>query len=347
MPITAMITTVAGSGAFGFSGDGGPATSASLRSPSGVAVDGSGNVLIADQDNHRIRRVASGTGIITTIAGYGGHRGNIGDGGPATSAQLYSPSKVVVDSIGNLLIADTGNNKVRRVDTSGNITTVAGKGDYDFSGDGGPATRATFRNLTGVAVDSIGNLFIADQQNNRIRRVDAGTGIITAVAGTGTYAAFDGDGGPATSARLSNPTDVAVDSIGNLLIADTGNNRVRRVDTSGIITTVAGTGTGGFSGDGGAGTSAALFSPSRVAVDGGGNVFIVDFGNQRIRRVAASTGIITTLAGNGEAGYSGDGGPATSAALKSPTGLALDTGGNLLIADTGNNRIRKVNGPFT
>ncbi len=331
------ITTVAGNGTQGFSGDGGPATAAALASPQSVALDAAGNVFIAS--NNRIRRISASTGIISTVAG-NGTSGLSGDGGPATAAALSTPTGLAVDSAGNLFLVSSSN--IRRVSAStGIITTVAGNGTLGYSGDGGPATAASLW-ASGVAVDSTGNLFIADFFNNRIRRVSASTGIITTVAGNGTYG-YSGDGGPATAASLRYPYAVAVDSAGNLLIADQFNERIRRVSAStGIITTVAGNGTEGFSGDGGPATSAALTLPPAVAVDGAGNVFIVDQFNNRVRRVSASTGIITTVAGNGPTSFSGDYGPGTAASLAGPRGVAVDGAGNLFIADSSNHRVRRV-----
>jgi sugar lactone lactonase YvrE len=222
------------------------------------------------------------------------------------------------------------------------ITTVAGSGVAGFSGDGGPATMAALLGPSGVAADKNNNLYIADNDNNRIRKVDAITGIITTVAGNGVYS-FAGDGGPATSASLKEPTGVAIDAGGNIYIADYYNNRIRKVDAvTGIISTIAGNGSNGFSGDGGPADSASIWLPTGVAVDGDGNVYIADWPNQRIRKVDASTGIITTVAGNGTPGFSGDGGLATSAWLFQPYGIAVDAGKNLFIADYANNRIRKV-----
>jgi hypothetical protein len=254
---------------------------------------------------------------------------------------------VAVDAAGNLFIADASNHRVRRVDAaSGIITTVAGGVSLVFPdiGDGGPATSARLRLLSGVAVDAVGNLFIADRNHQRIRRVDASTGIITTVAGTG-FRGFSGDGFPATSASLGDPSGVAVDAFGNLFIADERNHRIRRVDAaSGIITTVAGNGIRGFSGDGGLATSASLRNPFDVALDAAGNLFIADASNHRIRRVDAASGIITTVAGGGFSVFPdiGDGGPATSASLAFPTGVAVDAAGNLFIADNSNQRIRRV-----
>ena len=330
------ISTVAGIGG-GFSGDGGPATSAQLKSPSGVAFDSSGNLFIADQFNHRIRKVDT-SGNIGTVAGTS-TQGFSGDEGPATSAQLERPSGVAVDSSGNLFIADLINNRIRKVDTSGNISTVAGTSTAGWSGDGGPATSAQLNFPHGVAVDSSGNLFIADSGNHRIRKVDT-SGDISTVAGTSTQG-FSGDGGPATSARLSEPMGVTVDSSGDLFIADMSNQRIRKVDTSGNISTVTGDGTFAFGGDGGPATSAQMWNPIGVAVDSSGNLFIADTSNHRIRKVDTS-GNISTVAGTGTQGSSGDGGPATDARLFAPHDVAFDSSGNLLIADLNNNRIRKV-----
>jgi len=335
-----IITTVAGTGDAGFGGDDGPATSAQLWVPSGVAVDAAGNLFIADAANNRIRRVAGGTGIITTVAGTGDVDFG-GDGGPATSAQLWIPTGVTVDAAGNLFIADAANNRIRQVAAgSGIITTVAGSGS-DSIDDGSPATSAQLQTPTGVAVDAAGNLFIADADDNRIRQVTAATGIITTAAGTGGPG-FSGDGGPATSVKLSTPTGVAIDAAGNLFIADADDHRIRQVAPGGNISTVAGTGTAGFFGDDGLATTAQLQTPTGVAVDAAGNLFIADADNNRIRRVAADTGIITTVAGTGRAGFSGDGGLATAAQLQTPTGIAVDAAGDLFIADAANNRIRRV-----
>ena len=286
-------------------------------------------------------------GTITTVAG-NGTAGFSGDGGLATNAGLAYPSSVAVDTAGNFSIADLLNQRVRRVDAAtGIITTVAGNGSFGFSGDGGLATNASLAFPSSVAVDAAGNVFIADVSNQRIRRVDAATGIITTVAGNGTFG-FSGDGGLAIDASLNDPIGVAVDSAGNLFIADTFNQRIRRVDAAtGIITTVAGNGTFGFSGDGGLATDASLSRPTAAALDSAGNLFIADQSNQRVRRVDAATGIMTTVAGDGTFGYAGDGGLATDACLKNPAGVAVDSAGNLFIADQSNHRIRHVEGSGT
>jgi len=317
----ATITTVAGNGAAGFSGDGGPATSAQLYGPGGITVDGHDNLFFTDNRNLRIRKIDS-AGIISTAA---------------TSSPLDNPWDVTVDSIGNLYVADS--QRIRKVDSAGIITTVAGTGVAGFSGDGGPAISAQFNMPIGIIIDSTGNLFIADYVNQRIRKVDS-AGIITTVAGTGV-AGFSGDGGPATSAQLYSPTGLAIDGIGNLFICEQENHRVRKVDSAGVITTVVGTGDAGFSGDGGSATSAQVNYPVSVVFDRIGNLYIADQGGQRIRKVD-NVGIITTIAGTGDPGFSGDGGPATSAQLQLPGDVAFDSAGNLFIADYLNNRIRRV-----
>jgi sugar lactone lactonase YvrE len=334
-----VISTVAGNGTWGYSRDGGPATSAQLYYPYGVAVDTAGNLFIADYFNKRVRKVTPG-GVISTVAG-NGTWGFSGDGGPANSAQLSGPYGVAVDTPANMFIADSNNNRIRKVTPGGVISTVAGNGTSGFSGDGGPANSAQLSSPYGIAVDAAGNLFIADYGNQRIRKVTPG-GIISTVAGNGT-SGFSGDGGPANSAQLYNPSGVAVDTAGNLFIADQGNNCVRKVTPGGVISTVAGNGAWGFSGDGGPANSAQLYGPAGVAVDTAGNLFIADSGNQRIRKVTLG-GVISTVAGNGTEGFSGDGGTATSAQLHNPSGVTVDTAGNLFIGDTGNQRVRKVAG---
>ncbi len=337
------ISTVAGNGTQGYSGDGGAATSAELWDPYDVAVDSRGDIYIADTFNERIRKVTVSTGVITTVAGSTRTAGYSGDGGPATSAELDWPMGVAVDASGNIYIADYYNQCIRKVTAStGIITTVAGDGTQGYSGDGGAATSAKLNLPTGVAVDSSGNIYIADWYNYRIRKVTVSTGIITTVAGDGT-GGYSGDGGAATSAELYYPSSVALDASGNIYIADADNYRVRKVTAStGIITTVAGDGTAGYSGDGGAATSAELDYPYGVALDASGNLYITDVLNERIREVTAATGIITTVAGDGTQGYSGDGGLATSAELHSPMGVALDLNNNIYFPDIINERIRAV-----
>jgi sugar lactone lactonase YvrE len=268
------ITTVAGNGTYGFSGDNGPATSAQLFNPQGVAVDAAGNLYIADTYNNRIRKVSNG--VITTVAG-NGTSGSRDENIPATSAQLNWPYGVAVDAAGNIYIANTYNNRVCKV-SGGMITTVAGNGTHGYGGDNGPATAAQLSWPDGVAVDAAGNLYIADTDNDRIRKVSGG--VITTVAGNGTEG-FSGDKGPATSAQLGWPYSVAVDAAGNLYIADTYNNHIRKV-SNGVITTVGGDGTFGFGGDNGPATSAAV-SPAGIAVDSAGALYVADGVNNRIR----------------------------------------------------------------
>ncbi|WP_250279867.1 NHL repeat-containing protein [Frankia sp. Cppng1_Ct_nod] len=342
-PEPATIGTIAGTATSGFSGDGGPATQAGLTKPDDPVPDAAGNLYIPDTGNNRIRRITA-DGTITTIAGTGKYDFS-GDGGPATQAHFATPTDVMLDAAGNLYIADTDNNRIRRVTTDGTITTIAGTGIQGFSGDGGPATQAHLAKPTDMALDAAGNLYIADTDNNRIRRITT-DGTITTIAGTGTgtgtdIQGFSGDGGPATQAHLTKPGGVVVDAAGNLYIADNGNNRIRRVTADGTITTIAGTGAEGFSGDGGPATQAHLANPGGVVVDAAGNLYIADTDNNRIRRVTTD-GTITTIAGTGIQGFSGDGGPATQADLATPNGLGLDMAGNLYISDNSNNRIRRI-----
>ena len=391
---TGIITTLAGA-VGGFSGDNGPAVSASLSGPFGVAIDTAGNILIADRNNSRIRRVTPG-GIITTVAGIFGSGFN-GDNLTATAALLNSPGGILLDSTGNLLIADRDNHRIRKVTATGIISTLAGTGSPGVSGDGGPATSALLDSPLGLAkdpagnvyitdcsarirkidaagfissvtpatwafcsyyyyyyydeatggelaVDASGNLIVADTFNYRIRKVTP-AGVISVVAGTGSYG-FSGDGGPATSAALANPRGVALDAAENIYFVDSFNNRIRKITPAGIISTVAGDGTYGFGGDGGPATAAKFSSPTGIAIDAAGNLYIADSGNNRIRKVTAD-GLIKTVAGDGFYGLSGDGGPPTSARLAYPTGVAVDAGGNLYIADSNNHRIRKVHFALT
>ena len=337
-----IIETVAGTDALLDGGDGGAATAAMLNRPEGVALDRAGNLYIADTFSHRIRKVDAATGNISTVAG-SGEPGFGGDGGPATAARLYYPNGIAVDGTGNLHIADTYNHRIRKVDaTTGSISSVAGTGTPGFGGDDGAAVSAMLNWPHGVAVDGNGNLHIADRNNHRIRKVDAVTGNISTVAGTGMLG-FGGDGGPATAARLLWPHGVAVDGAGNLYIAGRFNQRIRKVNAAtGNISTVAGTGTPGFSGDGGGAAAATLNYPSGVAVDRSGNLLIADASNHRIRRVAAATGSISTVAGTGTPDFGGDGGAAVAAMLNTPGGVAVDGAGSLYIADTYNHRIRRV-----
>jgi uncharacterized protein (TIGR03437 family) len=333
----AIIRTPAGSGVFGFGGDGGPATGARFSNPNGAAFDASGNLYIADLFNDRIRKVDT-NGVITTFAGrFGGTFG--GDGGPATEAGMFDVSGVAVDEKGNVYIADMDNFRVRKVNTSGVISTLAGNGAFGFTGDNVAATQTALASPTAVAVDIAGNVYIADLFNARIRKVNP-QGVITTFAGTGV-AGYSGDNGPATQAKIDTPEGVAVDRLGNVYIADSASVVVRRVDTNGVITTVAGNGQDGFSGDNGPATQARLSSPRGVAAGADGNIYIADAGNDRIRQVATN-GVITTVAGNGQTGYNGDGISATQASFFEPTGLAVDPYGTVYIADSINDRVRML-----
>ena len=300
-----IITTIAGSGTAGYSGDNGPAGAAQLNQPTGLALDADGNLYVADIGNQRIRMIDSSTGTISTVAG-DGTLGFGGDGGAATSAQLTYPREVAIDADGELLIADTSNNRVRKVDSTGKISTIAGIGTAGFSGDAGPATSAELNRPLGLTADS-GNIYIADSGNSRVRKIDS-TGTITTFAGTGV-ASWYGDGGPATNAWLNRPGDVAMTADGILLIADTLNNAVRCVMPDGTIATPVGFGyphwgpTGGFGGDGDTPTKALLEQPQNVAVDSAGNIYIADERNSRVRKVfkgGASVSGNVILDGTGE-----------------------------------------------
>jgi len=281
---TGLITTVAGNGLPGSTGDGGPATSAKLKAPEDVFVAASGDLYIADTGNHEIRKVAAATGVITTVAG-NGSPGSTGDLGLATAARLNSPRGITVASNGDFYIGDRSNNKVRKVTAlTGIITTYAGTGTAGYSGDGALATLARLNRPQGIHLASNGDLYIADALNSAIRKVAAVTGIITTYAGTGT-AGFSGDGGAATSAQLNAPEAMHLNSVGDLYIADTVNNRIRRVSSGGTITTVAGTGTAGSAGDGGSATAAQLDTPRGIAIGSNGAYYIGDRNNNKIRKV--------------------------------------------------------------
>ncbi len=388
---------VAGTGQYGFGGDNGPATKATLDDVQGLAIDGTGNIYFSELNNHRIREILvngiivtyAGSGdfassgdngpalkagmtpialavtnsgvlyltdyvpkvirridaslTITTVAGNGQYR-NVADGNPAINSFFNSAQGLGFDSAGNLFIADFGGERVRKVTSAGIFSSVAGIGTFGCCGvDGGAATAALLGGPRSIAVDAQNNIYFADSGNHRIRRIGT-DGKITTFAGAGFYGTgglYDGDGGPATKAHLSSPLGVALDSNGNLYIADAGNHVIRRVGTDGNITTFAGTGQKrGFGGDGGPATSALLNAPSGVACDSSGTLYIADEYNHSIRVV--SSGVITTLAGNQKAGYSGDGGPADKASLKNPTAVAVDPSGNVYISEYFGNRIRQV-----
>ncbi|HYL35778.1 MAG TPA: hypothetical protein VEV17_07695 [Bryobacteraceae bacterium] len=385
-----MISTYAGNGTIGFSGDGGLATEAQLQRPLGLAFDSVGNLYIADSQNHRIRCVAP-DGTITTVAG-SASSGFSGDNGAATSARLLFPSDVKVDANDALLIADSSNGRVRRV-ADGIITTIGGGGPVDQEigvatavnlsamswlamdqqghllfaetarrrvrsvgladggisvvagapwtdapGDNGPAKMGGLLDPVGVAVDANGNVYVSDQVDNRVRRID-GSGTITTLTGNGSFSTT-GDGGPGIQASVAQPRSLAVDSGGDVYVATA--SRVRRITAAGTISTYAGGNSNGFGGDNGPAINAQLSFPSGLAFDSNDNLFIADTSNHRIREVMRDSGVIVTVAGNGTPGFFGDGEAATASNLTSPSGVAVDQAGNLYIADTGNQRVRMV-----
>lgn len=330
------ISTVAGDGVAGDTGDGGPATSAELNGPRGVTEDIFGNLYIAEYYGQRLRKVST-SGTITTLAG-NGKQGYSGDGGPATSAEFDGPYRVTVDTAGNVYIPDSGNARVRKVSPNGIITTWAGNGNVGYSGDGGPATSASFTYPEAVAFDSAGNAYIADEGANVIRKVNT-SGIISTFAGTGA-GNYTGDGGLATSATLDGPVGVQVDSSNNLYISDQLNSVIRKVNTSGIISTVAGNGTFGYAGDGGPATNAELAYPASIGIDAAGDVYIPDLNNYRVRVLWANNGTITTVAGNGVDGFGGDGGPAVNAEISDLRSVSVAPNGNVYIGDFSNDRVR-------
>jgi sugar lactone lactonase YvrE len=337
LPVSGVISTIAGNGTNAYNGDGEPATNADISSPTGLIVDSYGNILFSDSGNCRIRRIDT-NGIITTLVGNGSNSYS-GDGGLATAACIASPGGLTIQSNGSLILADTGNQVVRCVNTNNIISTIAGNGSAGFSGDGGPATNASLWDPSWVTCDTLGDIFDSDMANDRIREIFT-NGVINTVAGSSSPF-YAGDGILATDAGLWWPEGIVIEGNGNLIIADSLNGRIRMVNSIGIISTIAGNGEFGFSGDGGPATNAMIFEPNALTLDRSGNLFISDM--YRVREIF-SNGIINTVAGNGLSGYSGDGGFADSTSLSGPHGICFDGAGNLYISDNGNNRIRKVVG---
>jgi sugar lactone lactonase YvrE len=330
------IETVAGSRE-GFAGDGGPAVEALLDQPRDTAVAADGTIYVADTFNNRIRVIAP-DGTISTFAGTGSPNYD-GDDVAATSASLHWPHDVTVDDTGTVYIADSAHHRIRRVDSNGVITTIAGTGGAGSTGDDGPATEARIQNPKSVAVHD-GALYFSSLED-KIRRVDLTSGIITTIAGTGV-AGYSGDDGPAALAQLDSPQRLAIDSVGNIYVADTGNSAVRRIDAvTGTITTVAGDGTPGSSGNGGPATAAEIDHPRGLALDGDSTLYLADSDSHRVRRIDLDAGIIRRVAGTTK-GFSGDGGPAGAAELYQPRGLTVMPDGSLLVADTFNDRLRLV-----
>ena len=302
-----LIETVAGADGDGPDGDGGPAREARFVQPVALAIDDAGNVYVSDAGDHRVRRIDAASTTISTVSG-DGFPGSFGDGGPARSARLSSPEGLAFAGRSALLVADRGNHRVRRIDLrTGRITTLAGSGRAGDAGDGGPATAALLHDPSGVAVAADGAVLVADRGNHRLRRVSA-AGTITTLAGTGEPGPAR-DGVPAREGRLSLPTAVAVESDGSVYLTDAGQRRLRRIDTLGAIATAAGDGGLGYCGDGQVGPKARFARAAGVAIDPAGNIFVSDSEHNRVRRIDAATGIVTTVAGDGRAGYAGDGGP--------------------------------------
>lgn len=337
-----IITTIAGTGAEAYGGDNGLAISAALNRPSDILFNKLGDLIFTDRTNHRLRKIDMSTGIITTIAGTG-VSGLGAEGELATLTQLSSPSGLAFDEAENIYICDDGSSRIRRINIeTGVISTFAGTGGFGFGGDGGLAVDAILSFPRSIRLDAGGHFYIADKNNHRVRRIDKVTNIITTVAGNGEMG-MEGENGLATEAQLSSPVDVAFDSGGNMYIADQNNSRICRVDVqTGILTTIAGTGVFGYSGDGALANVTKLAEPVRIVFDMADNLYIADTRNNRIRLIDATTEIVKTIVGNGSQTFGGDGGLPTAASIYLPVGMAFDIAGNMYIADRIHHRIRKV-----
>jgi sugar lactone lactonase YvrE len=338
------IETFAGS-TFGYEGAGIPATSAKLGYITSVAVDPNGNVYVSDAASNTIRKINTANTISTVAGTFVGF--NVvdphpyaGDGGLAYASHLNVPLAVAVDASGNIYISDTGNNVIRKVDANGEINTIIGTGEQGSSGDNGPALAASIHDPNGIAVDASRNIYFADTDNHTIRKVTT-SGQISTIAGTTGQAGYTGDNGDAASAKLDSPNGIAIANDGTIYFSD-HNSVIRRISTSGKITTIAGTGEEGYSGDGGKAINAMLLAPKAIAITSDGSLLVADSGNNRIRKIARETGIIETIAGTGEAGHAGDGGQAVNATLSNPQGLAIASNGYIYVAESGSSVIRLI-----
>jgi sugar lactone lactonase YvrE len=340
-----VIQTIAGTGEPGHSGDGGRALNARITASQGIAVDAAGNVYVAEYAGHVVRKIDA-TGMISTVAGVADKAGFNGDNQPAARAMLAAPSDVAIGPDASLYIIDKGNNRIRRVNSSGVISTVVGNGQQGFSGDNGSAVQAKLNLPSAIAFDAAGNMYIADTGNHRVRRVAGG--VITTIAGNGSFG-YSGDGGPALQAKFKSINDVAVSPSGDVYVADSLNNRIRKI-SNGTVSTVVGTGSFNIAslsqlGDGKAASAAIVRWPFAIAFDNAGNLYVAEHGSNRIRRVGTN-GTISTVVGSGDprvGGSTGDGGPADRAQLFGPSGVVVDAAGNVYVSDSRNFRVRKIN----
>ncbi|MEI9918392.1 MAG: hypothetical protein WDO14_06260 [Bacteroidota bacterium] len=345
LPVFAgMIETFAGS-SFGCDGDGQPALGAKFGYLTSIAIDANGNIYVSDAAANVVRKINTANTVSTIAGKFIGF--NVidptpyhGDGGMAYASHLNVPLAVAVDPPGNVYISDTGNNVIRKVNANGEIETIIGNGAQGSSGDNGPASEALIYSPNGIAFDISGNMFFTDTQNHTIRKVST-TGEITTIAGTPGEAGYSGDEGNASSAKLNTPTGITVAKDGTIYFCD-NNSVVRRIPISGIITTIAGNGQQGYSGDGGKATDAMLLAPKSIAIGNDGSILIADSGNNRIRRVSPETQFIDTIAGTGVAGHTGDFGYAISATLSNPQGIVVAGNGYIYVAESGSSVVRLI-----
>ena len=337
-----IVTTVAGTGMKGHTGDGGLAVKATLSEPFHVEFDPRGFLYIAESSNHCIRKLDLKTHTVSTVAG-SGNPGYTGDGGPAIAATFKEPYAVVVDPKGNLYVVDRLNAAIRKIEAAtGIVATVAGNGTKGSSGDGGLGVKAQLVEPNDCCLDGKGGLLIADVGDGRIRRLDLESGVISTFAGIGRVKNKDrGDGGPANKAVITGARAVCIDSSGNVYVCEREGNSIRKIDSAGVITTIAGTGKAGDTGDGGDAKKATFKGPKAIRADAAGNLYVVDTENHSVRKIDAKTNVVTTVAG-GQKGTGGDGGPATRAGFDRPHGCVVDPAGTLYIADSNNHRVRAV-----